>query len=155
NKLIAQNNVTGCTMMVNKPLLDMIKSPPKNDIMHDWWLALIASCFGKIGFIDKPLMLYRQHFNHSVGAKNTKSLLYNLKRAFNKSGSEKVLNDTFLQAEEFLNTYEKLLNENDKTLIENYVKIPHMNKFMKIITLFKYDFLKHSLKRKLGQILYI
>ena len=35
-------------------------------IMHDYWAALIAKVFGKIGFVNEPTMYYRQHGNNSV-----------------------------------------------------------------------------------------
>lgn len=41
-------------------------------IMHDYWAALIAKVFGKIGFVNEPTMYYRQHGNNSVGAKDAK-----------------------------------------------------------------------------------
>ena len=43
--------------------------------MHDWWLALCAAVFGHIGFIDKPLVKYRQHGSNEVGAKHLNDYL--------------------------------------------------------------------------------
>jgi len=68
--LLTQNFVTGCTVMVNKKLLDIALPIPEEALMHDWWLALCAAVFGHIGFVDKPLVKYRQHGNNEVGAKH-------------------------------------------------------------------------------------
>lgn len=38
--------------------------------MHDWYIALYASSFGVISFVDKALILYRQHGGNQVGAKS-------------------------------------------------------------------------------------
>ncbi|MCU7801141.1 MAG: glycosyltransferase family 2 protein [gamma proteobacterium symbiont of Lucinoma myriamae] len=67
--LLTQNYVTGCAMMVNQSLLKMASPFPDNIIMHDWWLALCTSTTGKIIYIDKPLIDYRQHSANVVGAK--------------------------------------------------------------------------------------
>ena len=67
---LAQNNVTGCTMMINRTLLNLVKNTNNSDIiMHDWWGAMIAAAFGRIAFVPEPTILYRQHGANSVGAK--------------------------------------------------------------------------------------
>ncbi|MDY5105722.1 MAG: glycosyltransferase family 2 protein [Actinobacillus minor] len=68
--LIVQNSITGCVMAINRSLLLKAKnSQIQNSIMHDWYIGIIASLFGKIYFIDKPTILYRQHAKNEVGAK--------------------------------------------------------------------------------------
>ena len=47
NNLLMQNNVTGCTVMINRKMLELAKEAPDNCVMHDWWLALLACIFGK------------------------------------------------------------------------------------------------------------
>lgn len=89
NNLLVQNNVTGCTMMVNKALVDMVGPAPKHAVMHDWWMALIAACFGKIGFVRQATILYRQHHANEVGAKNARSLSYNARRLAERSRPER------------------------------------------------------------------
>lgn len=75
NNLLVQNFVTGCTLMVNRKLLELAYPVPKEALMHDWWLALCATVFGCIEFADRPLIRYRQHPNNQVGAKSvTRSL---------------------------------------------------------------------------------
>lgn len=69
NKLLTQNFVTGCTVMVNRNLLQVVLPIPNTVMMHDWWLALCAASLGNIGVVDQPTMLYRQHKENSVGAK--------------------------------------------------------------------------------------
>ncbi len=69
NYLILQNTITGCTMLINNSLRDFIKSIPNKAIMHDWWLGLMASAFGKIKPIEKSTVLYRQHSSNDTGAK--------------------------------------------------------------------------------------
>lgn len=68
--LLAQNFVTGCTILVNRPLLELALPIPESVIIHDWWLALCAAACGHIGFIDAPLVKYRQHGSNTVGAKS-------------------------------------------------------------------------------------
>lgn len=79
--LMFSNCVTGCTMMINDPLKKMIDFKQVNQIyMHDWWIALIASVFGKILYLNEPTILYRQHEGNVVGeAEKSK-----LKRFFNR-----------------------------------------------------------------------
>jgi glycosyltransferase involved in cell wall biosynthesis len=67
NALI-ENVITGCTIVINKSAKDLIlKNKPKNPVMHDAWLYLLMSCFGKIIYDEKPSVLYRQHSNNYFG----------------------------------------------------------------------------------------
>jgi len=62
------NVAPGCTMMFNRKLLDMALPIPTTAAMHDWWLLLIASTFGRVAHLNVPTILYRQHANNQVGA---------------------------------------------------------------------------------------
>ena len=70
NKLLMQNTITGCTMMINRTLAMKSLSISSKAIMHDWWIGLVATAFGKIGFIEESTMRYRQHGRNDTGAKN-------------------------------------------------------------------------------------
>lgn len=66
--LLSQNFATGCASAVNRELLELAV-PMRGVIMHDWWLALLASVTGKIGYLDRSTIAYRQHGSNTVGAK--------------------------------------------------------------------------------------
>ncbi|MFT7470188.1 MAG: glycosyltransferase involved in cell wall biosynthesis [Kiritimatiellia bacterium] len=67
--LVISNLVTGCTALINESLAEKALPIPENAIMHDWWLALVATAFGKLVYLDIPLVHYRQHGNNTIGAK--------------------------------------------------------------------------------------
>jgi rhamnosyltransferase len=72
--LLAQNVVTGCAALVNRPLLQLALPMPRV-VMHDWWLAQVASACGEIIFTRVPTVLYRQHASNVVGARGYWGLL--------------------------------------------------------------------------------
>ena len=67
--LVISNLVTGCTALINENLAQKALPIPENAIMHDWWLALVATAFGRLIYLDIPLVHYRQHGNNTIGAK--------------------------------------------------------------------------------------
>ncbi len=69
SNLIISNLVTGCTALINESLAKKALPIPTNAIMHDWWMALVAAAFGKLVYLDIPLVHYRQHENNTIGAK--------------------------------------------------------------------------------------
>ncbi|MEC9218483.1 MAG: glycosyltransferase family 2 protein [Pseudomonadota bacterium] len=69
--LVISNVVTGCTVFINEALARKAVPVSKEAIMHDWWLSLVASAFGKLVFIDAPLVSYRQHDANAIGAKES------------------------------------------------------------------------------------
>lgn len=69
NRLLVQNVVTGCTTIINRALREAATPIPNAAIMHDWWLALVASLLGRVEFIGQPTVLYRQHGRNDTGAK--------------------------------------------------------------------------------------
>lgn len=154
NNLLVQNIVTGCTVMVNRKLLDYIKTIPKYAIMHDWWMALIASSLGKIEFIEKPTVLYRQHKYNNIGAKNVNSTNYILERLNNINDIRRSIEDTYLQSEEMLNSLGSFIDKNNYLMVKQYSFMVKFNKFKKILILLKYKFWKKSLVKALGQILF-
>ncbi len=154
NNLLVQNIVTGCTIMVNRILLNYIKNQPKQAVMHDWWMALIAACLGKIEFINEPTVLYRQHVKNEVGAKDVKSFNYILNRLNNLDVVKSSLNDTYLQASELIMLIGESIKEEDKYIIRLYSQLPRYGKLKKLNILLKYNLLKNNFCRKLGQLIF-
>ena len=78
--LLMTNFVTGCAMMVKK---DIAKKaiPFEYTLIHDQWIAIIAAINGKIEFINKPLVRYRQHSFNQTGILKD---VYDKKTYYNK-----------------------------------------------------------------------
>jgi len=155
NNLLVQNIVTGCTMMFNRPLLNLADNVPDESIMHDWWFALVAAAFGKIGFVKEPTILYRQHRSNEIGAKDVRSFLYNLKRSLDKEGNRVALQCRYNQAAAFLGLFEKELTDECLRYLKAYISIPNYMKIKRIKIIWDYDFWMTGFVRKCGQILYI
>ncbi len=68
-EIAASNPVTGCTALINAALARRALPIPADAIMHDWWLALVASAFGKLAYCREPLVRYRQHGGNAIGAR--------------------------------------------------------------------------------------
>lgn len=65
---LTENTVTGGVAMINHALAQLW-TQTDDILMHDWYLALLATAFGKLVYIDQPGELYRQHGNNVLGAR--------------------------------------------------------------------------------------
>lgn len=156
NRLLLQNVATGCTVMINRPLLDLALPIPEKAVMHDWWLALVASAFGKIGHIDKATILYRQHGANDTGAKKASlfELCCNTTRGREFFASHRSVKAQIQgQAAAFLKRYEAMLNHRQKIILETYVRLPSSNFFLKRYYTAKYGFWYTGLTRNIVRLL--
>ena len=65
---LTENTVTGGVAMINHALAELWTGQEKHALlMHDWYLALLATAFGKLIYIDRPTELYRQHSSNVLG----------------------------------------------------------------------------------------
>lgn len=68
-RLLVQNHVLGCAMLMNRPLLALALPVPTLARMHDHWIALTAAACGSTAYISEPLLDYRQHGGNAIGLK--------------------------------------------------------------------------------------
>jgi len=63
--------VTGATMALRRTVLPTLLPFPTHVqyLIHDAWISLVLALKGTIGFIDEPLIRYRQHSSQQVGFK--------------------------------------------------------------------------------------
>jgi glycosyltransferase involved in cell wall biosynthesis len=153
NRVVVQNTVTGCTMMINRPLLELIKHIPEEAVMHDWWIALTAGAFGKIVHIPKSTMLYRQHENNDVGAtpfslKQMTTEMSDILFSKQKHKAFRTREDARKQAKAFLSNFQNLLKDDQATMLNDFSR-ENDNWFDKRRTLLKHGLLKHGLVRNL------
>jgi hypothetical protein len=113
--LLSQNLVTGCTTIANRALIDLALPIPVDEvIMHDYWLALIASAFGILHPIREQTVIYRQHGGNVVGARGGLSLAQRLRRLRSDPVLEDWLSAAGIQATAFLGQYSSSLAEGDR-----------------------------------------
>jgi glycosyltransferase involved in cell wall biosynthesis len=67
-RLVGQSVVTGCTMTINRPMLELAKRMPEEATMHDRWIGLLAAAMGWCGIVWEAMVLYRQHAANVIGA---------------------------------------------------------------------------------------
>lgn len=152
NKLLMQNTITGCTMMINRTLAMKSLSISSKAIMHDWWIGLVATTFGKIGFIEESTIKYRQHAKNDTGAKN-----YDYKFIINKlkKFSEINIDKNIFQAKEFLEEYADQLDEKSKIMLEDFSTIKEKPYLQRVSIILKYRLFKYGLIRNIGLVLKI
>jgi len=157
-ELVIQNNVTGCTMLINKPLCKGIADIAGMDdvIMHDYIAALYAKVFGKTSFINKPLLSYRQHGSNSVGAKDNNSARYLIKRLRDGRASYKeAMFLSYKQAALFARTYRGILDNrnmyNEYKLLSQYGNLYKKGYFYRIHFYIKNRVWKKGVFRKIMQ----
>ena len=108
--LIANNFVTGCAMIVKR--YEAIKAVPfVEGMLHDQWIAIISAIYGKIEFINKPLVRYRQHSRNQSGV---------LKNIYNKESYY------YCRIQKFIERYQEVqsrlsFNNELKVYTENYM----------------------------------
>ena len=157
SRLLAENNITGNTVIFNRALLKLYKRP-KVSFMHDWWLGLIAYTFGKVGYIDSELVKYRQHENNELGA--VKPTLNLKERLEAKERVRKNYNAMFAQAKEFLRLYKDEAKDSEDKIfafktVYAFAAMKNKNRISKIRDIFRYGFVKSSLILTIGEMLNI
>ena len=150
---LVQNIVTGCTVMYNKSLSNLLNSVPSNMCMHDWWLFLIASAFGKIESVEEVTVLYRQHFTNSVGAIDAKKSKYRISRLLNNKQYKQDMLATYIQASSFYSEFCTKMSDQQLSLVKEYINIPSLPWIMRVITILKLGTLKKGVLRNIANII--
>ena len=68
--LYLNNYINGCTMLCKSSWINDFLPLPKTSkyVIHDYWIALVVSHRGKMAYIEKPTIKYRQHGKNQVGS---------------------------------------------------------------------------------------
>ncbi|MFC0183632.1 glycosyltransferase family 2 protein [Pseudarcicella hirudinis] len=128
--LLAGNRVAGCMFAFRKELLTYGLPFPTHipKMIHDGWLALLATLVGKVGLIAEPLMSYRQHSQQQVGTRpQQKGEKIQLSGRFNRPRIEKLA--PFLEKRDYFCLLKKALSGKVDTGNADFLKIEKSESF--------------------------
>jgi glycosyltransferase involved in cell wall biosynthesis len=119
--------VNGCTMLMNPNMRNYFSSiPEKGTLNHDTWMSLIAYTFGEVAVVPDSLILYRRHSNNATDVGNFHKLgrfsrlWAEVLRSFKKND---LFEDQISFVSEFYTTFQQDLNEEQKNLIQKFLKL--------------------------------
>ncbi|MCY9592016.1 glycosyltransferase family 2 protein [Paenibacillus chitinolyticus] len=148
NHLLMQNVITGCTVIINRELAKVCFPISSSAIMHDWWIGLTASVFGKVVYLNRTTILYRQHSGNSIGAKK-----YDIRYLFERLTHKVTLIKNIYQARSFHNNYADYMDESKRYILEQFLSLKDSTFLIIRFKLIKNKFLKHGILRNVGLLL--
>ncbi len=132
SNMLAQNLVTGCSMLVNRALLDLACPIPPQAIMHDYWLALVAAAFGAAIPISQALVSYRQHATNLIGAGRPLSLAARIKRIYSDPELQEWISRAAHQARAFAERFNDRLPPDAIAALETVTLLPSLTFMQRI-----------------------
>jgi glycosyltransferase involved in cell wall biosynthesis len=150
--VLAQNVVTGCTMMMNRPLLELALRMPEEAFMHDQWIALLACVMGKASVVKAQTVLYRQHDRNVIGVQQRIGSLSELTRRF-RNTEVRLLQWKISQrqAGAFLRVHGDELSAENREVLRAYLRCgSSRSRLVRIYILIRFGFLRTGLLRKLA-----
>ncbi len=147
--LLCQNDMTGCACLLNRALLKLALPVPHGLPMHDWWLALLAASAGKIAYVNRALVQYRQHAGNVVGAKSglARIVTYSLKPERWRQQIENVFS-SIRQARMLIERLRirdaATRNKKNLEVIDAYAKLPNVSRLQRLQVIRAYKIHKRS-----------
>lgn len=157
NRLVIQNIVTGCTMMINHALWELAVLPAEEGAMrmHDGWFALIAAALGRIGYVERPTMRYRQHGGNVVGASDVRSVRYIAAALGRLKKNRQSILDTQRQAGALAHTLGDRLGKEQRNLLTGYANLHARGKLGRLRFVARNRIWLLGWRRKLAEIMLI
>ena len=155
-QLLVQNNVTGCTLIMNAALRKLVASNAvaKDLFMHDWFIALTAASFGRIAFVDRPLTRYRQHGDNTIGASTQPLLVRGLNALRNRQDAKRRILLTYTHTAVFRKLYGNDLPDAARKTVDDYLATRHMRKIPRVLAVRRMGCVMQSPVTRLGQLLF-
>ncbi len=157
NHLVVQNVVTGCAAMGNASLRRKIVPFPKEIIMHDWWIALVASVIGRIVWTKECTVMYRQHSKNDTGAKHW-SLIHvfaTIVRILRSPSLRKIVRSYQAQAEALHKRYASCISPVDREGLSAFASFESRSYFYRFVIVLRYRIFKTGFLRNLALLLRI
>ena len=140
-KVAFQNVGQGGSFLFNRSLLELSAPIPTEARMHDHWVMLVASVFGKVGFVDRATLSYRQHQANVLGSTGH-GVLQSMQRFLLR---RRTIVDAILASENqsavFLKRYEDRLTHESR---EFFCQMAHLNE--KSFFYRRWFLLRHGIK---------
>lgn len=152
NRLLVQNIATGCTIMVNRPLICTALPIPPEAVMHDWWLALTASTFGRIGEISEPTVRYRQHGGNDTGARRF-GIGDMIDRLMNRQEVRHELQRIQRQGGAFLDRFHLDLSPHQRLMLQTFARLDTLGPLRRRWSILRYRFFYTGLARNIGRLI--
>ncbi len=151
---LVQNNVTGCTMLLNEPLRALaVKAIGSDLFMHDWLIAQTAAAFGTVFPIAESLVSYRQHAHNQIGASQKGTLSRVLHAVTGWKRTKARMDWNWREAECLRDTLGKSLPPQAQETLETFLHIRRLPKLHRAPALIRGGFLMQSPMTRLGQLL--
>lgn len=147
--LLMLNNVTGCTMMINRELKRRALPVPEGAIIHDWWFALVASGFGKIDHLPASTLIYRQHGGNEMGAVRY-SFGYFAGRIRNLGQSAELARRIVKQGQFYFSMHGEGLSKKDYEVAYGFSTLFDRRRIDRLLTLLRFRMKAHGFLRNLG-----
>lgn len=154
--LLVQNNVTGCTLIMNAPLRKLVAghARARDLFMHDWFIALTAASFGRIGFVDQPLTQYRQHQGNAIGASSRSLVSRGFAALRNRKDAKKRILLTYTHTRVFSRLYDDRLPPEAQALVNGYLSTSRMRKLPRLRKVIRLGCVMQSPVARMGQLLF-
>ncbi len=155
-RLLVQNNVTGCTLIMNRPLINLVAEHgrAKELFMHDWFIALTAAAFGHIVFVSRPLTGYRQHGGNSIGASRGGLLSRGVQALGRRQDAKRRILLTYTHTKVFCRLYGDLLPADAKRTASAYLETRTMKKIPRVLAVRRLGCTMQSRVTRLGQLFF-
>ena len=156
SRLLVQNNVTGCTLVMNRPLCRLVAEhgQAKDLFMHDWFIALTAAAFGRVIFVDQALTAYRQHSGNEIGASRMGLLARGIRAVAGRKKAKRRILLTYTHTLVFCRLYGDLLPEEARKTTSEYLATRHMKKIPRVLAVRRLNCTMQSPVTRLGQLLF-
>jgi hypothetical protein len=151
-RLLSENVITGCTMMINRSLCDLAVRMAEEAEMHDWWIALLAATFGVAEIVSRATILYRQHDSNVIGSPEQDLDLGSLaNRTVSDKNRQRQRLKCEKQAEALLRVHGKEMTAEKRQILEAFlVSGRSESAYIRVKTMIQYGFFRHGFLKNIA-----
>lgn len=156
HRMIVESSALSSTMMVNRATLNLALPVMGSSAFQDWWLALVASAFGKIVYLSERTISYRRHSSNDSEVPLTASSIGVVSNLFSaRQRVEKLLRELAPQAAAFAVRFREQLPPSELAALEAASKLPSSKAIVRRLTIIRHGLWFASPIKNIGLLLFL